>query len=336
MTAIFVDLLKAFHTVDHDILIKKLRLYDVQGNYLNWFKSYLSSRKQYIEIKDFKTEMLNIKYGRPQGSILGPLFFIIYINAFSLSTSLLDPIMFADDANLFYSHEGIKELFRVVNSEIEKVCDWFNAKILSLNEGKTKYIFFHRHRNRDNTNEKKVSKNIDILYKAKEIIKRKGLSNFIINLYIHSFNGNLSWGSTHTTNLKKIASRQKQAITIIDSGTVRKATEKMEKLKILNIYKINLYQSLIFMFRVKNNTILYVFHQGFMDINHQYPTRFSQNNLAQRKIKLSRTKFTISSRGGRLWSNILTLVQKQCASQNSFKKSIKGKLLKLCNVFDYF
>ena len=79
-----------------------------------------------------------------------------------------------------------------------------------------------------------------------------------------------------------------------------------------------------------------MFHERFTDINHQYPTRFSQNNFAQRKIKLSRTKCAISSRGPRLWNNILTPMQKQCTSQNSFKKSVKEKLLKLCNEFDYF
>ena len=80
--SILVDLSKAFDTADHDILIKKLQLHRVQGNYLNSFKSYLTNRKQYIEIKDFETEMLNIKCGVSQGSILGPLLFIIYINDF--------------------------------------------------------------------------------------------------------------------------------------------------------------------------------------------------------------------------------------------------------------
>ena len=90
------------------------------------------------------------------------------------------------------------------------------------------------------------------------------------------------------------------------------------------------------MFRVNNNTIPYAFHERFMGISHQYPTRFRQNNFAQRKIKLSQTKFAISSRGPRLWNNILTPVQKQCTSQNSFKKSIKETHFKLCNEFNYF
>ena len=78
--------------------------------------------------------MLNIKCSVSQSSILASLLFVIYINDLFLSTSLLDTIMFSDDANLFYSHQDIKELCRGVNFEIEMVCDWFNANKLSLNE----------------------------------------------------------------------------------------------------------------------------------------------------------------------------------------------------------
>ena len=120
----FVDLSRAFDTVDHDILIKKLQLYGVQGNHINLFKSYLTNRKQYIESKDFKTKMLNIKC-----PILG--LFITYTKDLFLSTSLLDPILFANDTNLFHSYQDIKELLRVNNSELEKVCDCFNANKLS-------------------------------------------------------------------------------------------------------------------------------------------------------------------------------------------------------------
>ena len=112
--------------------------------------------------------------------------------------------------------------------------------------------------------------------------------------------------------LQKIALRQKEAITIIDSDIVRRTTEKMLKLKILNIYKINLYQSLTFIIRVKSNAIPYVFHGRFTHSNYQYPTRFSQNNFAQRKIKFSQTKSAIPSRGPCIWNNILTSFQKQC------------------------
>ena len=188
-----------------------------------------------------------------------------------------------------------------------------------------------------NTIENKVSKNIGILYKAKSIINSEGLRSLYYS-FVHSYlnYGNLSWGSTHKTKLKRLASKQKQAIRIINGDNEMSINEKMEKLNILNVYKINLYQSLIFMYRVKNKTIPYVFQQRFEEVNHQYPTRFSHNNYSQGKIKLSQTKFAISSRGPRLWNNILTPVQKMCTSKCSFKKSIKETLIKLCNESNYF
>ena len=100
---VYLSIYQEFDTADHDILMKKLELYGVQGNYLNWFKSYLTNRKQYIESKDFETGMLNIKCGVPQASILGPLLFIININDVFLSKSLLNPIMFADDKCILFT-----------------------------------------------------------------------------------------------------------------------------------------------------------------------------------------------------------------------------------------
>ena len=107
---VFIDLSKAFDTVDHEILFTKLKHYGIKGNNLKWFKSYLSNRKQFISYAQNKnSEIMQIKCGVPQGSILGPLLFLIYVNDLHLSSNLLQPIMFADDTNLFYSHKDRKK-----------------------------------------------------------------------------------------------------------------------------------------------------------------------------------------------------------------------------------
>ena len=108
----FIDLSLAFDTVDHEILLKKLYLYCVLGNSLKWFDSYLSNRKQYIEYCKISTDLLDIKCGIPQGSILGPLLFIIYVNNLYKVSTLLEPVMFADNTNLFLSHKNIKNYLK--------------------------------------------------------------------------------------------------------------------------------------------------------------------------------------------------------------------------------
>ena len=139
--SIFIDLSKAFDTLDHNILLKKLSLYGIRNNSLKWFSSYLSNRKQFIQAGDIKTSYEDIIYGVPQGSILGPLLFIIYVNDLSDVSKILEPIMFADDTNLFFTHKNIKELFQTVNSELDKAFQWFNANKLSLNKDKLNTLF---------------------------------------------------------------------------------------------------------------------------------------------------------------------------------------------------
>ena len=101
----FIDLSKAFDTADHDLLLKKLDMYGIKGTKLKWFCSYLTNRKQFIKCCDQITDLEVLRCGVPQGSILGPLLFLILINNFKNSTKLLDPIMLADNTNFFYTNK---------------------------------------------------------------------------------------------------------------------------------------------------------------------------------------------------------------------------------------
>ena len=135
---------RAFDTVDHSILLKKLKLYGMTDKNLAWFQSYLSNRKQPIEIgENSKTDPKYVICGVLQGSILWPLLFLVYVNDLSNASRWLDPVMLTDDTNLFFNHKDIKHLFTVASNELVNIKDWLTANKLSLNVEKTKYSFFH-------------------------------------------------------------------------------------------------------------------------------------------------------------------------------------------------
>ena len=134
---IFIDLSKAFGTVNHNILLEK-KAYRIQAEKLKWFRSCLSNRKQFISYNDSKTEMEIVKCGVPQGSILWPLLFPIFVNDLNKSTEVLDPVLFAENTNLFCSDNNIRALFETVNQELSQINDRFLANKLSQNVVKTK------------------------------------------------------------------------------------------------------------------------------------------------------------------------------------------------------
>ena len=137
---IFLDLSKAFDTIDHKILIHKLELYGFRGIVLDWFKDYLYNRKQYVYYNSCDSELKDIICGVPQGSILGPLLFILYVNDIINTSNVLDFILFADDTTILYSNKDIRSKFGLINNELKEVSNWFRANKLSVNATKTNYM----------------------------------------------------------------------------------------------------------------------------------------------------------------------------------------------------
>merc|ERR1712198_275199 len=107
------------------------------------FRNYLNGRKQYVSLNDHNSTLKDINCGVPQGSLLGPLLFIVYINDFCRSSNVLSFILFADDSNVFFSHDNPNTLVNTVNNELEKLTEWIRANKLSLNLQNTKYMLFN-------------------------------------------------------------------------------------------------------------------------------------------------------------------------------------------------
>ena len=138
----FIDLQKAFDTASQEILLEKLNHYGIRSKENNWFRSFLTNRKQYVSINGFFSQTKIVRCGVPQGSTLGPLLFLIYINDLNNALDKCRVHHFADDTNLLFGNKCPSEISCVMNNELKLLTDWLRANKLSLNESKTKLLIF--------------------------------------------------------------------------------------------------------------------------------------------------------------------------------------------------
>ena len=139
---VFLDLSKAFDTLDHCILLTKLEHYNIRGLALEWIKSYLSNRSQNVLFNGIRSDPCFIKCGVPQGSILGPLLFVLYINDLPMSTKSTESMLFADDTSIFYSSPDLETATNIVTNEQADVDLYMKANKLSVNIDKTNFVIF--------------------------------------------------------------------------------------------------------------------------------------------------------------------------------------------------
>ena len=158
---VFLDFSKAFHTADHSILLKKMHKYGIQGLALCWFEDYLYNRKQYVTYNSYKSNYELIKCGVPQGSILGPLLFLLYSDDLSSVSETCFSILFADDTSMFITGRNVYELCNQLNVDLFRVHEWLHCNKLYLNVLKTHYMIF--------TPRNKIVHDISIIIDSKKI-----------------------------------------------------------------------------------------------------------------------------------------------------------------------
>ena len=165
---VFIDLQKAFDTVDHKILLKKLDHYGIRGTANKWFESYLSNRQQFVTINDKHSSLKPMNFGVPQGSVLGPLLFLIYINDLHKAIHYSTTRHFADDTNLLISNHSPKQLRKQLNIDLKILTLWLKANKISLNSSKTEILIF-KHPNKPLTYDLKLLLDGKRLYPSKYV-----------------------------------------------------------------------------------------------------------------------------------------------------------------------
>ena len=139
---VYLDLQKAFDTVNHEILLEKLKYYGIKETSYNWFKSYLCERLQYTQIKDSESSLKAVSHGVPQGSVLGPLLFILFFNDMHTSVKHSKVHHYADNTNLLLTSNSLKKINRQINHDLSLITYWLRANKISLNATKTEIIIF--------------------------------------------------------------------------------------------------------------------------------------------------------------------------------------------------
>jgi len=142
VVGVFLDAMKAFDSVNHEILFSKLENAGIRGIALLWFKSYISGRNQKVKVGESWSDLQDINISVLQGSILGVILFVIFINDLHNASNVALQVLFADDNSGFTAHKNLEELNKITNTELDKICSWYTANKLAIHPAKSKFILF--------------------------------------------------------------------------------------------------------------------------------------------------------------------------------------------------
>ena len=340
--AIYLDLKKAFDTVDHKILLQKLKAYGITDMFLSIIESYLSSRYQCVEFKNVRSSLRQMSIGVPQGSILGPLLFILYINDFPQISTKFTSLLYADDTALLFEAKSPHALQKLLDDEFPKVCNWFQINKLSLNTDKTCFQIYNKSNQEVDVNVKLrgdhirevetvkylgvfidrnmkwnnhvihissiISRNIGILNRSRYFLNTKHrylLYNSLVLPYLNYCC--LLWGNTTKTLLNKLFVLQKKAVRFIDNQPrLAHSTPIFAKYKIIKVSDIARQQIIVVMYNVINqNTPSSISSLFTLAQPNQRETR-SVKHFTEIFTRKSYRTTTIAWLGPRLWNTMIS------------------------------
>lgn len=364
--AVFIDLSKAFDTISHTTLSYKLQKYGIRGKPLQLIQNYLSNRKLYVSVNGVTSPVINLtEYGVPQGSILGPLLFLLYINDMPLILKS-KCLLFADDTTIYNIGKSKDKIVERINNDLKELSTWFKCNVMKLNVTKSSYIYFTRskeHILHDNmvhmddqtisqvTSTKflgihidhklqwshhinhlksKISGGLYALNRLKNIVSPSILKQIYFTLvHSHLTYGCLLWGGAHSKHLKSLISSQKKALRIINQAKYNEASSPLFKksniLKLKDLHHVQICQLMFLVHNKKISQNICAKFDKFLTC-HDRVTRQS-NKYRIPLIKFDTARRSILYHGPKQWSAIPIEV-KQSNSATAFKSLLKKSLTK--------
>ena len=348
--SVLIDYSKAFDTVNHSILLAKMECYGVRGPALKIFASYLENRRHQTKIGDKLSSEKTLNIGVPQGSILGPLLFLIYINDVKNISNEFRPILYADDTTIIFKDRNLPNLIHKCNTGLDLFQNWSICNRLTINTSKTNIMFVSNKSqttpiniflnnepldavttckflgvmvdNRLKFDEhvkyicNKISKSIGIFYKLSKFVPDSTLLQLYYSL-IHPYLNYCStvWGGTFQTHLDSLIKLQKKIIRIISKESFASHTTPLFlSLKILKFSDLYRYNIAIYYYKTKKYST--------QIRNHNYNTR-NKNKIIAPFHRLATTQHSVSYNGSTVWNSLPPAILSE-PNLKSFKRKLKS------------